>query len=215
LTSEDKEEILGQINASGGGLLGMEGDTSDKNTIHGTKKYAEEKAQAAQEAAALDATGKANTAESNAKSYADGLKTEAINTAAGDATAKANAAEQNAKAYADGLAGNYDASGSAAAALSAAQSYADQAELDAIATAGTNADSKIATAIGALDSEKEGSDAKEGSNAKVTVKVAQVDGKIDSVTVTTSDIASAAVLAQVKEDVDYFFKDALGDSEAQ
>lgn len=215
LTSEDKTEILGQINASGGGLLGMEGDTSDKNTIHGAKKYAEEKAQAAQEAAALDATGKANTAESNAKSYADGLKTEAINTAAGDATAKANAAEQNAKAYADGLAGNYDASGSAAAALSAAQSYADQAELDAIATAGTNADSKIATAIGALDSEKEGSDAKEGSNAKVTVKVAQVDGKIDSVTVTTSDIASAAVLAQVKEDVDYFFKDALGDSDAQ
>ena len=215
LTSEDKEEILGQINASGGGLLGMEGDTSDKNTIHGTKKYAEEKAQAAQEAAALDATGKADTAEANAKSYADGLKTEAINTAAGDATAKANAAEQAAKAYADGLADNYDASGSAAAALSAAQSYADQAELDAIATAGTNADSKIATAIGALDSEKEGSDAKEGSNAKVTVKVAQVDGKIDSVTVTTSDIASAAVLAQVKEDVDYFFKDALGDSDAQ
>lgn len=215
LTSEDKEEILGQINTSGGGLLGMEGDTSDKNTIHGTKKYAEEKAQAAQEAAALDATGKADTAEANAKSYADGLKTEAINTAAGDATAKANAAEQAAKAYADGLADNYDASGSAAAAEARAKSYADQAELDAIATAGTNADSKIATAIGALDSEKEGSDAKEGSNAKVTVKVAQVDGKIDSVTVTTSDIASAAVLAQVKEDVDYFFKDALGDSEAQ
>lgn len=220
LTSEDKTEILGQINASGGGLLGMEGDTSDKNTIHGAKKYAEEKAQAAQDAAALDATGKANTAESNAKSYADGLKTEAINTAAGDATSKANTAEQNAKNYADGLVfadgvAKFDATGSAAAALSAAQSYADQAELDAIATAGTNADSKIATAIGALDSEKEGSDAKEGSNAKVTVKVAQVDGKIDSVTVTTSDIASAAVLAQVKEDVDYFFKDALGDSDAK
>ena len=211
LTSEDKEEILGQINASGGGLLGMEGDTSDKNTIHGTKKYAEEKAQAAQDAAALDATGKANTAESNAKSYADGLKTEAINTAAGDATAKANAAEQNAKNYADSLASNYDASGSAAAALSSAQSYADQAELDAIATAGTNADSKISTAISGLNADESG----ESTDKHVKVQVVEAGGKITNVVVTTSDIASAAVLAQVKEDVDYFFKDALGDSDAQ
>jgi hypothetical protein len=67
---------------------------SSDTTIEGAKKYAEEKASAAQtaaiNAAAGDATNKANTA-----------KTEAISTAATDATNKANAAEANAKSYAD------------------------------------------------------------------------------------------------------------------
>lgn len=71
--------------------------------------------QAAIDAAAADATSKANTAESNAKSHAETKATEAkdaaIAAAATDATTKANAAqaaaEATAKAYADGLAGNY------------------------------------------------------------------------------------------------------------
>lgn len=50
---------------------------------------------------------------------------------------------------------------------------------------------------------------------KVKVQVVEVDGKITEVHVTESDIASAEVLAQVKADVDNFFKDALGDSDAQ
>ena len=57
-------------------------------------------------------------------------------------------------------------------------------------------------AIEALDSTKTG----EGTFVDVTV--AQVDGVITSVTVAENDIASAAVLASVKEDVDNFFKDA-------
>lgn len=71
--------------------------------------------QAAIDAAAADATSKANAAEANAKSHAETKATEAkeaaIAAAATDATTKANAAqaaaEATAKAYADGLAGNY------------------------------------------------------------------------------------------------------------
>ena len=40
--------------------------------------------------------------------------------------AKWNAAEQNAKDYADGLAGNYDATGSAAKALADAKTYTNE-----------------------------------------------------------------------------------------
>lgn len=56
----------------------------------------------------------------DAKAYADGL--------AGnyDASGAAAAAEAAAKAYADGLAGNYDAAGSASAAETAAKAYADE-----------------------------------------------------------------------------------------
>ena len=43
---------------------------------------------------------------------------------------------------------------------------------------------------------------------KLTVNVVEVDGKITEVNVTDNDIASAATLAALKEDVDLFFKDA-------
>ena len=42
----------------------------------------------------------------------------------------------------------------------------------------------------------------------VAVEVVEVDGVLTSLTVVEDDIASAAVLAEVKEDVDKFFKDA-------
>lgn len=54
-------------------------------------------------------------------------KQEAINAAAADATSKANAALEDAKEYADGLAVNYDAAGSADAAEAAAKAYTDTA----------------------------------------------------------------------------------------
>ena len=43
---------------------------------------------------------------------------------------------------------------------------------------------------------------------KLTVNVVEVDGKVTEVNVTDHDIASAATLAALKEDVDLFFKDA-------
>lgn len=66
------------------------------------------------------------------------------------------------------------------------------------------ADTKIYadTKIDELDSTKTG----EGTFVDVTVS--QENGVITSVTVAESDIASATILAEVKEDVDNFFKDA-------
>ena len=86
------------------------------------------------DASASDATSKANAAQAAA-----------ILSASGDATSKADAAEANAtsyaKSYADGLAGNYDVKGDAAAALVSAKAHADQAEIDAVATAATASES--------------------------------------------------------------------------
>jgi hypothetical protein len=74
-------------------IEGADTDASSKATIAGAKKYADEKAAAAQSAAeataAADATSKANAAQAAAEA-----------TAAADATSKANTAEANAKAYA-------------------------------------------------------------------------------------------------------------------
>lgn len=71
-------------------VIGTSGDTSTANTVYGAKKYAEEKAAAAQAAAeataANDATAKANAAESAAKAHAE---------------TKASEAETTAKNYAD------------------------------------------------------------------------------------------------------------------
>jgi len=103
--------------------------------------------------AALDATTKANTAESNANAYTDGRETaittayqsyadtaeaDAIATASLDATTKANTAESNANAYTDGR---------ETAITTAYQSYADTAEADAIATASLDATSKADAAL--------------------------------------------------------------------
>lgn len=114
-----------------------------------------------------------DAAEQNAKTYADGLNTamdnrvkvlEAIDHEAYKAADTALKTEMqsyadqaeadaiaSAKEYADGLAGNYDASGSAAAAQTAAQSYADQkiAALD-------KADSAVAGEYVSAVSEEDG-----------------------------------------------------------
>ena len=104
----------------------FDGEGSVSNLIAAAK-------QEAIDAAAGDATTKANAAEANAKAHAEekatAAQTAAIEAAAADATAKANAAkdtaEANAKAYADGLAVNYDAAGAAGQALVDAKAYSD------------------------------------------------------------------------------------------
>lgn len=63
---------------------------------------------------------------------------------------------------------------------------------------GGNVDTRIEAAINALDSSKEGSD----SSNFVTVKVEQTDGKLTGLTVSTSDVASAQALADVKATAD-------------
>ena len=77
------EEVSRIVADSGSGLIGTEGDASTANTIYGAKKYADEKAAAAQSAAEA--------------------------TAAGDATSKVNAAKEEIKGTTDALAGRIKA----------------------------------------------------------------------------------------------------------
>lgn len=82
-----------------------------------------------------------------------------------------------------------------------AKSYTDQQ----IGSLSTNYEAKgaVNTAIQALDA-----DVSSTNGSKVKVQVVETNGKITQVNVTETDIASAAVLAEVKEDVDNFFNDA-------
>ena len=78
----------------------------------------------------------------------------------------------------------------------------DENKVGSIKKALADAKSYTDTQIDGLTSTKTG----DGTNVDVTV--AQKNGVITAVTVSESDIASAAVLAKVKGDVDKFFKDA-------
>lgn len=90
--------------------------------------------QAAIDAAAADATSKANAAQAAAEATASADATakanKALEDAKADATSKANTAESNAKAYADSLADNYDTKGEAQAAYNAIVALTN-AEIDA------------------------------------------------------------------------------------
>lgn len=97
LKGADKTELEGKVNSalseakgytdsevarivadSGSGLIGSAEDTSDKDTIYGAKKYAEEKAAAAQTAAegtaAADATAKVNAAKEELNGTISGIE---------------------------------------------------------------------------------------------------------------------------------------------
>lgn len=108
---------------------------------------------------------------------------------------------------------------------------AEKVNADAISaekTRAEGAESALSVRLSVIEGEGEGSvkkalaDAKEYADTKiedldatitgegtyVDVTVAQANGVITAVTVVESNIASAAVLTEVKEDVDNFFKDA-------
>lgn len=116
-------------------VIGTSSDASTADTVYGAKKYAEEKASAAQTAAtgaaSTDATNKANKALTDAKAYTDTRET-AITTAyeayADKAEADANTYTDtkleaySTKTVADGL---YDAKGAANTAETNAKKYAD------------------------------------------------------------------------------------------
>ena len=122
-------------------VQGTDDDDSSKDTIWGTKKYADEAATTAKTAAiseaASDATSKANKALSDAKAYADTKKSEAISAAASDATSKANTAKTAAISAAAS-----DATSKANKALSDAKTYADTKKSEAINAAASDATSK-------------------------------------------------------------------------
>ena len=85
-----------------------------------------------------------------------------------------------------------------------------QVKSDLSALQNTGVGAQIQAAIEGLDAEKE------NSSAHVTVKVVEVDGKIDSVSVSESDIASASIVekaiedeAKAREDADKALADRL------
>jgi hypothetical protein len=102
-----------------------------------------------------------------------------------------------------------------------AEEKANAAKSGAEATASADATAKANKALDDAKAYVGGEIAKldadvtSAETGKVKVQVVEVDGKVTEVHVTESDIASAATLAEVKADVDAFFKDALGDSDAQ
>jgi hypothetical protein len=102
-------------------LEGAVGETGSVTSAIATAK------QEAIDAAATDATSKANAAQAAAEK-----------TAAADATTKANTAETNAKAYADGLASNYATAEQGAKADTAVQEVKTGTENGTIAVDGTN-----------------------------------------------------------------------------
>lgn len=67
------EEVSRIVADSGSGLIGSAEDTSDKSTIYGAKKYAEEKANAAQSAAEATAAGDATSKVNAAKEELNGV----------------------------------------------------------------------------------------------------------------------------------------------
>lgn len=68
-----------------------------------------------------------------------------------------------------------------------------KADINAMTGGNGSISEQINTAIGNLDSEKE------GASAHVTVKVTEVDGKLTAVSVSESDIASAALLGTAED----------------
>lgn len=133
-----KEEAISTV-------VGASGDASTANTVYGAKKYAEEKASAAQSAA-----------ETTAKDYTDdeiekvnGAISIINNNLTGEGTGSVNAriatALQEAKTYTDNEVKD---------AVAEAKAYADTAETDAIASAKTYTDGQVQTINAELTSIK-------------------------------------------------------------
>lgn len=114
-------------------------------------QYIRNEAQSAKDAAAADATSKANTALADAKKYTDTAESDAIKAAATDATTKANAALADAKEYTE-------------ARESKIKEYVDQTELDAVSTAKQYVDDEITATKSTLRTEIN------SASSKLTVK---------------------------------------------
>ncbi len=181
------------------------GDTTVDLTNYATKDEVSTAKQGAIDAAATDATTKA-----------DAAKTAAIEAAATDATTKASAAQTAAEKYADskatetltaankyadGLAANYEAKGEAEKALTAAKAYADEKDETNLAAAKKYTDDKIDTVNTTLNTKVTADDVTTAINtrlgdidASTTVK-AYIDTAVGS-----GGTASAEAIATAKKE---------------
>lgn len=114
---------------------------------------------------------------------------------------KANEAEDAAKAYADSLAGNYDASGSAAGALSSAKTYTDEE----IAKVDTKADNALDKADKALADISELDASVKSSFDDIGTTFDTLDSVITGINTTATNALTKAT--EVEDEVDKLAKD--------
>ena len=135
----DNYDAAGAANKVKEDVIGKLGDASTADTIYGAKKYAEEKAGAAQSAG----IGAAGTAESNAKKYADSLVFNEDKTVKFDDKGAANAAKIAV------IGESTDASG--ATTIYGAKKYADEVATSKISSFKTQIDGEIEAIEGDIE----------------------------------------------------------------
>ena len=173
-------DVAVQISNAKNDLIGRSGDDKAASTIYGAK---------------ADATAKANAAEKNAKDYTDDELEALTGTVSSTAGEKVVVSVNQTNGKVDTV----------SVSLSDIASANELAGVKATAEAAQTADevsTAITTAINALDATVD------GSSTHVDVEVVETDGKITAVNVTNKDIASAATLKTVKDQVDAFFAGA-------
>ena len=163
-------------------LIGGINDGNTVNTIYGAKAFA---------------TVKANAAEGAAKGYTDDELEALTGTVSSTAGEKVVVSVKQTNGKVDAVTVTLDDIASASE-LSQVKATADAAQ-----TAG-EVSAAISTEINKLNGDESG----ESTDKHVKVQVVEDAGKITSVAVTTNDIASAATLKTVKDQVDAFFAGA-------
>ena len=173
-------DVAVQISNAKNDLIGRSGDDKAASTIYGAKAHA---------------SAIANSAEANAKGYTDDALEALTGTVSSTADEKVVVSVNQTNGKVDTV----------SVSLSDIASANELAGVKATAEAAQTADevsTAITTAINALDATVD------GSSTHVDVEVVETDGKITAVNVTNKDIASAATLKTVKDQVDAFFAGA-------
>ena len=173
--------VATQISNAKSDLIGRSADDKTSDTIYGAK---------------ADAKAKADLAETNAKSYTDDKLEALTGTVSSTAGEKVVVSVIQANGKVDTVTVTLDDIASASELANVKKTAEDAQTASEVATAITNA-------INALDAT-----VTDEHDANVKISVTETDGKLTGVTVTTADIASAATLKTVKDQVDAFFAGA-------
>lgn len=173
--------VATQISSAKSDLIGRSADDKTSNTIYGAK---------------ADAKAKADLAEANAKSYTDDKLEALTGTVSSTAGEKVVVSVNQANGKVDTVTVTLDDIASASE-LAGVKATAEAAQTASeVSTAITNAINDLDATVS------------DEHDPNVKISVTETDGKLTGVTVTTADIASAATLKTVKDQVDAFFAGA-------